>query len=1453
MKRNRLIAFILSLIMLIGSWPEGVFAAEMEQTVEVLPEQTMAEPIQPAPAGEVLEAVEQPAMADMAEPATEPVEVAIDNDLTGSEAETELTAVAPSMAEVPDTISMTNEIVEPDHLNLQESELEKTQKETRTTEEAQVDENTLLETGEESTQQQLSEERPDSKADAVGEETLPSAGEELVTEQIDEPALAQEEVEIVKPEREESSDLMAEKEGLFADNQQLAVDVEEQPETVEEVDESVEPFEREIDLNEPDIMVEAPSANMEEVSADNIDLEVDSSSQQEILGNNEVDPFYSIRLEISIDKNTVNVGETLTASWKIYGIEGMTYSTTCSWQTLYADGRLTEIRIQETMAGFASFTPQRGEKGRFMISILVDGRDVTEFSSFVEIVGAPTMPTLSLSLQLDRSTAEIGQPVTASWVVTGGMEPYRYSYQWTKEELPTNAWTMSEPASSSVFVPVDETKYRFFIRVWDAEQNTVEQCSDYVTIENSMWLIFYRQVRKARVGNEITLYWGARGGVEPYTYSFQWITEDEQGTTIFHPLQTGITTANTIESNTFASNEAGKCYLYIKATDAMGRSAEKYSDDIIVVYPLKLNIQLDKSIINAGETVTASYTLSGGLAPYSDFLFTLYTVFNDGYIVSEELNGSSNSTIAFAPKMGTTCYLSVSARDSSGEYISQETDNVQITGSPVVSPLNIQVTVDKERIVLGETVSANWRIEGGVEPYEYSCSWHIEYFDGTVRSETFTSSELSGSSGYAPIGNNVRRTCFTVNVRDSQGRTKYVSSKYVIIDYPILVDIHFDSLSIAKGENIVSHWSIDAFAQPLSYTYRWICEEIYYPSADFHGTNLKGTSIFTPAQGKKWRLHINGHDADGRTFSQYSDYVKVAGAEPVEPLSLNVQVEKTKILPGETVTASWTVSGGFEANWKYEWYWMLETLDGQFIPTNATTSPREGINITYFSPQEGCSCRFYITATDNIGNQLSICSEIIEITMGIDISFDKGNVDLGHEISALWDIRNGVSPYSYSYQWLTEDAEGAVIEYPAHTGSVSSSTFTAAEGEKCRLHLVVTDAKGRETNTYSNDVKIVHPVHFEPHFDKTEVRTGDTVYLSWDVRGGIGEYNCIFKWIYEDVEGNQYEHQMDVLSTYSGAQDRLPYTPERGSRFRVYFDVRDGEGRVHEGYSDYVIIKWNPTQFNSQPSISSYYYGSQLELDIDWNVQGGFDPVVTSAKVSLWFEHESFVSEKKDHIKSFSLGVGTHSLLLYLGYYGNYGRIELVVEDPKSGYVETVSTETFSITNPPFGVKMDVRDIRTNATGTAIFSNGSWAKGWVQNLGGWYYGKDNGLLHTGWLLDGGSWYYLNPLADGKMSVGWLKDGGSWYYLNSSGAMATGWVYDNAWYYMQSSGAMATGWVNDGGTWYYMSDSGAMSTGWVYSGNQWYYMDGSGAMATGYRYIDGRRSLFDTSGVWLGYR
>ena len=44
----------------------------------------------------------------------------------------------------------------------------------------------------------------------------------------------------------------------------------------------------------------------------------------------------------------------------------------------------------------------------------------------------------------------------------------------------------------------------------------------------------------------------------------------------------------------------------------------------------------------------------------------------------------------------------------------------------------------------------------------------------------------------------------------------------------------------------------------------------------------------------------------------------------------------------------------------------------------------------------------------------------------------------------------------------------------------------------------------------------------------------------------------------------------------------------------------------------------------------------------------------------------------------------------------------------------------------------------------------------------------------------------------------------------------------------------------------------MQTGWIEDEGKWYYCDSSGAMVTGRYKIDGRWSLFDSNGGWLGY-
>lgn len=123
---------------------------------------------------------------------------------------------------------------------------------------------------------------------------------------------------------------------------------------------------------------------------------------------------------------------------------------------------------------------------------------------------------------------------------------------------------------------------------------------------------------------------------------------------------------------------------------------------------------------------------------------------------------------------------------------------------------------------------------------------------------------------------------------------------------------------------------------------------------------------------------------------------------------------------------------------------------------------------------------------------------------------------------------------------------------------------------------------------------------------------------------------------------------------------------------------------------------------------------------------------------------------------------------------------------------------------------------------------------WKENSTGWWYDYGNSYA-TGWKNIKGKWYYFDN--SGYMKTGWLKDGSTWYYLNNSGDMKTGWLKDNSnWYYLDNSGAMKTGWIKDGSTWYYLDNSGAMKTGWLRYSSNWYFLDESGAMQTGWAQI-----------------
>ncbi len=119
---------------------------------------------------------------------------------------------------------------------------------------------------------------------------------------------------------------------------------------------------------------------------------------------------------------------------------------------------------------------------------------------------------------------------------------------------------------------------------------------------------------------------------------------------------------------------------------------------------------------------------------------------------------------------------------------------------------------------------------------------------------------------------------------------------------------------------------------------------------------------------------------------------------------------------------------------------------------------------------------------------------------------------------------------------------------------------------------------------------------------------------------------------------------------------------------------------------------------------------------------------------------------------------------------------------------------------------------KSNSTGWWYeYSNGSYAVGWAQIGGAWYYFTGNGYMDYSEYRDG---CWLN--ADGSWNTAysgghWASDSTGWWYTDNSGWYPTNtWLWiDGSCYYFKSNGYMASNEIIDG---YYVNSSGARNSG-----------------------------------------
>lgn len=325
--------------------------------------------------------------------------------------------------------------------------------------------------------------------------------------------------------------------------------------------------------------------------------------------------------------------------------------------------------------------------------------------------------------------------------------------------------------------------------------------------------------------------------------------------------------------------------ILVSAAVAMGEDA------------MSLVITLDRSAVDAGsgEAIVATWAASGGNPYVFDdgprYAYKARWVIYEGtvgYTIREEAacaNWLKNDLLV--PLFGQRGELLVTAFDDAGNSVT-ETASFNITGSIQALPLESKLSLNKQSVRSGETLTATWKTAGGSGIYHSTLRWIISETDPITKQKTsstvrtITTSALNEDSLMVVAG----ETCYaTVVIRDNQGRETSASSTPAIIgqsvqEYsPLNVELTH-ALPCPAGKKIPDFATVYSIAkatggkEPYQYVFDWYRSFPFGNAAPELFAHHEGTEATDEVQTKSTYgyVTVTVTDALGITKSETSDY-----------------------------------------------------------------------------------------------------------------------------------------------------------------------------------------------------------------------------------------------------------------------------------------------------------------------------------------------------------------------------------------------------------------------------------------------------------------------------------------------------------------------------------------------------------------------------------------------------
>lgn len=228
------------------------------------------------------------------------------------------------------------------------------------------------------------------------------------------------------------------------------------------------------------------------------------------------------------DKTTAVVGETLTATWLVFG-SSPPYDKVSSFWILDEALAPSFEKVSASPEDYVnSLTFAKPMTARLVV-LVQDGGSSLSVSSGTITVSEPEQ--LSIAITFDRPSVALHQAIHANWEVSGGVPPYKqvmYSWMLYKDGVYSQTpYAATTAVGNSTFVPTEGESLALSVSVIDSAVKAKDVTSAWIPILSPLPItIKLNPLSKPAVtlGDIITGSWSVSGGNLPYTsIRFQWL------------------------------------------------------------------------------------------------------------------------------------------------------------------------------------------------------------------------------------------------------------------------------------------------------------------------------------------------------------------------------------------------------------------------------------------------------------------------------------------------------------------------------------------------------------------------------------------------------------------------------------------------------------------------------------------------------------------------------------------------------------------------------------------------------------------------------------------------------------------------------------------------------------------------------------------------------------------